>query len=132
LLTILTTASLLVAVFFSHVMGSFLTVEIEHHHHADGDHHHANGVHYAIHHDDSSHHKPSNPPDGDNDQENDSTPEGGTHSHVVSIGADGPLVCFSHPRADFACWVRSPLSPSNNPTFPDGPTFDLIKPPQLG
>ena len=115
-------ALLIIAVSFGTVLGSAVVVEIEHSHEVDTGHDHQHGEHDHHSHEDET---PS-PAEHSHDGEEHS------HSHVVSVGADVPFVAPDLPIAEtISSEILVNLLPTSD-QFPDGPCFDLIKPPQLG
>ncbi len=122
---------LAVAVIFSHTVAAFQTVEIEHSH-INGNHHHSHGDFHDSHHTDSHHHTPPTPLEGHDESDDTSIPGSDTHKHIVTTGIDGPVA-----PADFPAIIRihtmgtTPYIEQNY-SCPDGPLFEVIKPPQLG
>jgi ABC-type nickel/cobalt efflux system permease component RcnA len=118
---------LIIAVTFVYVAGPYVSMEIEHSHKMDQGHGHR-------HTGDDHSHDPldpgSNPPheapqDGEPDRDSHS------HTHVVTLGADSPFTPASNDvfRANRNGTTQTAAILE---TIPDGPSFRLIKPPQVG
>jgi hypothetical protein len=121
---------LMVSVFLAYGIGPALSLEIEHHHHVDDHHEHADMDFVLAHHNDHSHHEPADSPGEEPDGEEES-PVGSSHSHCVCLAGE----TFAEPVGDAwnnLCSVSNgTLELPAGETCPDGPSFDLIKPPQL-
>jgi hypothetical protein len=118
---------LIISVMFVYVAGPYLTVEMEHSHEVceNHDHHHPGDEHSHHPHDEGSI-PSSEAPDGD-------TPEDDSHSHthVVSLGMDSPFTPASH-NTFMANRIGAYHPVAISEFVPEGPSFPLIKPPQLG
>jgi hypothetical protein len=115
-------------------LGSSYTYEVKHDHaHFDE---HCNSYdlvcdyssdHGHSHDDDDDHEKS----DGDDNHSHDPNDRSHSHTHLVSI--DLPAACLAKvPSTQFAHMAKYSFSPHVSDTAPDGPCYDLIKPPQLG
>ena len=120
--------------------GSTYTYEVKHHHAHSGAHcnsylstcdyspaheHSHNGGH-DHHHENDDHEKS----DGDDNHSHDPDDISHSHTHLVSI--DLPAACLTKfPSTQFALQAKCSFSRVSD-TTPDGPFYDLIKPPQLG
>ena len=119
----------MVAVFVFYGIGATFSVVVEHHHHADEHHDHSHLELVLDHHDDDSHHEPVNAPEeGQGDEE--APPSHSPHSHFVFVGADVPVNLQDHVCSNLSVHGRTFDVPLRE-DCPDGPSFDLEKPPQL-
>jgi hypothetical protein len=114
--------------FFVHVIGAVVVLEIEHVHHGDEDHQHdfADSSNY---HD----HAPLDSQEDDapeNDQPEDDSPLP-SHSHQLSLNVAVATIVsdFLELAPDLAVPIEG--SRLENVLWPDGPSFEVIKPPQL-
>lgn len=120
---------LIIAVAFAYVAGPYLNVEMEHAHAVCQEHGHQ---HPGDHHDHSHHpHDHDSPPFSGIPGEGDSEDDSHSHTHVVSLGVDTPFTPTSH-NAFIANWSGTYHPTAISENVPDGPSFPLIKPPQLG
>ena len=117
----------MVCFFFVHFMGSVVVFEVEHVHHGDAGHHHDIAGHN---HNDSGHHEHAPLPGTDGDSEDDGSPLP-SHSHPLSIDIAAATIFsgFVKLAANMAVPVRDLRL--ENFSWPEGPSFELIKPPQL-
>ena len=123
-------AILMASVLLVYGIGSVLTVEFEHHHHAEDQHDHVGAELLLVHHDDGSHHEPVNSPCNEQGDDDDSAP-GSSHSHGVSLGVDAPAAWLGFTNGYMPPQSGRALRFPAREAYPDGPSFDLIKPPQL-
>jgi hypothetical protein len=122
---------LMFAVVLVYGVGPVLVAEVEHHHHSDDDHHDHSRLGLVVdHHDDDSHHEPVNSPSEEQGDEDDS-PARSSHSHVVFLGADAPVTSPDFAATDLPAHRGRMLDIPAGEGYPDGPSFDLEKPPQL-
>ncbi len=115
---------LAISVTMVYVVGLQFTVEFEHSHHVHGDHGHSH-VADSSEHDHHHHHDPA-----PSDDESRDTPH--RHSHSVTVGMDMPSAPAVHLEMGLDSWTRHDYFQRGSEPCPDGPCFDLIKPPQLG
>ena len=127
----LTGVLLMAAVLVVYGIGTALVIKVEHHHHAGHDHHdHSDWDLIAHHHGDDSHHHPEEGPiDGRDDGEDGSSRS--SHSHFVFLGVDAPVSPVGFGPEDLLPHISGEYEAAAEELCPDGPSFDLIKPPQL-
>lgn len=121
-------------------LGSSYTYEVKHDHaHSDehcdsynltcdysSDHGHSHDDGHNDHHGDDDHEKS----DGDDHHSHDPSDRSHSHTHLVSI--DLPAAYLAKvPTTQFSHMAKCSFSRVSD-TAPDGPCYDLIKPPQLG
>ncbi len=123
-------------------LGSSYTIEVKHDHahddvncnshslacnHTTQDEHSHCGSHHS-HHDHGHDHDENNNEDDDHSQD----PHDRSHSHSHFVSIDLPAACLAKVSStQFAHIARYSFSHVSD-TVPDGPFYDLIKPPQLG
>lgn len=120
-----------------YVIGSQVTVELEHSHevHAEHGHRHvetgSKPEHHPHDHGDSQDHdhQPVHSPDHHDDGEHGNEHH---HSHLVTVVTDAPISCPNYPRIGLTGWSTVRTSLPGPDSCEDGPCFPLIKPPQLG
>lgn len=119
------------AVTFVYVLGSRVTLELEHSHEviASHDHHHHHHVNDMG--GDHSHDHDPAPVSGEPDDES-SGGDPHRHSHFVTLGMDTLFVAAAFPQVMPGFWTSLGSELPEQYPCPDAPCFGLIKPPQLG
>lgn len=120
------------------VVGPHVSAEIEHSHDGPFDHAHHQAGMGAGH----THEHPPHDHDHGDDHGDDETPPhepgggpsespGPSHSHHVSLGVDLPIASFGTTLTQVDAGPNSDRVIPRAESCPDGPYFELIKPPQL-
>lgn len=123
-----------VSFLFNFVIGPHVSAEIEHSHEGPVGHaHHQSGMgaghtheHPPYGHDQGEQESPSHEPGEDQP-----SPERSSHSHHVSFGVDLPIASFGSTLTQVDPGPDSDRLIPRAENCPDGPFFELIKPPQL-
>ena len=136
------TVCLVVSLLFIQSVGSFVTFEIQHTHAGAAQHihpfasassvksFHEGHTHCGHHHDHAhDHHRHSSDTGDDGSRQDDTMPS--THSHLVVLNMDVPASCSEHVSPIFKGPVAVDPCLMDKRHCPEGPLFELIKPPQL-
>ncbi|BCX48450.1 hypothetical protein HAHE_23580 [Haloferula helveola] len=122
---------------FSYAAGSRVVVGMEHCHDTHGSDHQVQTepVHdchsHVGDHDHSHDHAPDSPSDSEPDEGGHGS-EHHHHFHVIAMGLDAPVGNAASGLIRGAPWTTLRSFLPDGESAPDGPSFDLIKPPQLG